>query len=222
MENKAMCSDGLSDRAAHVEQDLLQALLQAEGVSYALDSDGNLAEDGIRVADQPQVRISYPWNPTSPDADPSFAGSEDIFAGFSDAEIEQQAGSFFAGLDSLFSETTVQTSLQERFGRVPQTLLQAIAQRAAQVATSTQSFADQLVQAAQDVLPSLSGWTLEDLGVQARPLAFALRSSQPKPVEISVREADWEVLSDVEKAKLSLIAAQYALDILNQTDSEAR
>ncbi len=221
MENNAMCSDNLKDCKARVAADLKDALLQAEGVSLHWQEQKGAMEPTIVVAEVPDARITYPWNPLGAEAEAFFAEAEadSIFAGLADTEVTERADTFFAQIHSIWATSNLQASLSERFAvRVPATLIRAIAERASQVATSSLSLAEQLVQSAQDVLPLLAGWTLEDLGVQARPYAFAMRDGSAQTPEASVRMMDWQELSDVEKAKLSLAVASYALVELKASD----
>ncbi len=221
MENNAMCSDNLKDYKAGVAADFRDALLQAEGVSCHWQEHKGVMEPTIVVAAVPEARITYPWNPVELEAEAFFAEAEtdSIFAGLADAEMTERADAFFAQLNPIWATSSLQVSLSQRFAaRVPVALIRAIAERASQAAASSLSLAEQLVQSAQDVLPLLAGWTLEDLGVQARPYAFAMRDGSAQTPEAHVRMTDWQELSDVEKAKLSLAVASYALAELKALD----
>ena len=110
-------------------------------------------------------------------------------------------------------ETSVLASLQEKFaGRLPSDLLSLISEKAQQVAKSGQPMVKQLITCVQDGLDNMAE---ADLQVMARPMAFAMRgSSADEFVEAtiqSVRQDDWDALSPIEQARLSLAAARYAI-----------
>jgi hypothetical protein len=78
---------------------------------------------------------------------------------------------------------------------------------------------DQLVESVQTVL---TDWETDDLQVMARPLAFSMRGGQEEVLEVllqSVRQTDWEALSELEQARLSLAIARYALGELAQSEA---
>ncbi|NJL49253.1 MAG: hypothetical protein HC929_19630 [Leptolyngbyaceae cyanobacterium SM2_5_2] len=79
------------------------------------------------------------------------------------------------------------------------------------MARSSQSFLEQMVACANVVLPA---WTGDDLAVLARPMALSLRDGQGEMVDLTLRataQTDWESLSQVERARLSLAIASVAL-----------
>jgi hypothetical protein len=216
MNRRATPSDRLSVEA-DVEHDLLAALLPAEGISCSGTLDVSLTEAMITAAEIPDARIAYPWNPAQ--AEDFFTQSEQptIFADWQAEEILQRSTQFFAKLDSLWSGATLQNLLVERFGvRMPQPLLTAIAHRAQTITTTSLSLADQLVQCVQDVLPALTGLVEDDLYVIGRPLAESMRDGSPaiESTLSAVRSLDWQDLSEVEQARLSLVVARYALQQL--------
>lgn len=222
MENNAMYSDNLNEREAKVELELSSALLQAEGVTCSWDGNQPLTEESIAVSEDPHAIIAYPWNVLDQKSEAFFATPEGnaIFEDWQELEIAERSGAFFSGLHDLWSAAALQDTLLQKFAlRMPQSLVTAIAQCTKQVAASSLSLSEQLMQSTQAVLPWLTGWTLEDLGVQARPFAYAMRAPNTQVVD-SVRVADWQDLSDVEKAKLSLIVASYALTEL-KVDEQA-
>ena len=87
-----------------------------------------------------------------------------------------------------------------------------IAEKAQQMARSSEPMVRQMIGCVQDGLNSVAE---ADLQVMARPMAFAMRgSSADEFVEAtikSVRQAEWEDLSPIEQSKLSLAAARYAI-----------
>jgi hypothetical protein len=159
----------------------------------------------------------YPWNPIEPEAEDYFAELE---RGYllpdwqEDEEMKSTSQRFFNQLHqcwtslSLSATETLKGSLAHRFSAlIPQSWLEAIANKAQQVVSTNLSVADQLVLCVQPLLPS---WTEEDLLVLARPLAYAMRgNSEPVP------SADWEELSQMEQVRLSLRVAHSALAQLN-------
>ncbi|MBW4419294.1 MAG: hypothetical protein KME13_08690 [Myxacorys californica WJT36-NPBG1] len=189
-----------SNRSINVEQDLLDALLKAEGVTWNGDE--------FEVLDQPKSKLPYPWNPADPASESFFNDLEQALTlELSDQDVAERSQSLFNHIDQLFSVTTLQTSLSHKFANVPQDLLNAIAQQAQQVAQTSIALADQLVQCVQDVLP---GWAEDDLQVLARPFAYSMRGEDPAN---NMRSAAWEDLSETEKARITLAIARYAIDI---------
>lgn len=178
---------------------------------------------------------SYPWNPTQPEAEAYFAMLEQevIKAGFTEAELSEAGQRLGAALDQLWATApqpaTVSQPAQSRFAgllqqltpQMPRQLMNAILDRARQVASSGDTLADQLVQCVQACLPA---WAEEDLQVLARPYAFAMRSGQDAEVlENSVRTLEanaWEQLSSIEQARVALAAARCAIAEASETQAE--
>ncbi|XHX76623.1 MAG: hypothetical protein RBJ76_19600 [Stenomitos frigidus ULC029] len=213
MENKVMCSDHQANSEANVEQALWAALLHAEGVACAWQGGEPLTDAQFTVAEDPQATIPYVWNPATPEAEPFFKALEQALPldDWNAADVAIHSDRFFAQVNQLWSNATLQETLIQRFAtRIPQTLLTAIATRAQQVLSSSVSLADQLVQCVQEALPHLAE---DDLHVLARPLAYAMRGND-SPIESTlerVRSVEWDALSDVEQARLSLAIARYAI-----------
>lgn len=159
----------------------------------------------------------YPWNPADPDAAAYYETLETAFAseGASSGTFESQWERLLEEANTLWGshQTTLSASLVERFeARIPASVLRHLTQKVQEVANSNLTLIDQLVECAQSVVP---GWAWDDLQVVARPLAMAMRDSRGEALEVtlrSVRETDWENLSDLEQARLSLVIARYALD----------
>lgn len=168
--------------------------------------------------------ISYPFNPSDPETESYFEMLEQevLETGWSmddlteqgqilSDRVEQLWSAFPTSIEDLPTEA-LSSILSQRFAaRVPQQLLQNIAQRAQQVVSQNLSLADQLVQCVQDCLPN---WGEDDLQVFARPLAFAMRSPETEVLESalqSIRSASWTDLSEIEQARLSLVIARYAI-----------
>ena len=167
---------------------------------------------------------AYPWNPADPSAVAYFDDLEQqvVAMGFMTDEIALDAQSFTTQLDQMWASfepaptapaRVFNTNIfQQLSARVPQHFLDGIVQRAQEAVSSNLALADQLVLCVQELLPV---WNEEDLQVFARPFAYSMRG----PVEAdalesalrSVRDADWENLSPVEQARLSLAIARYTI-----------
>lgn len=160
--------------------------------------------------------LAYPWNPAHSTAaayldnrEVAFEPGdlpEDIFTS-QWSHLSQQAERLWSGrLASLAS------SLTQQFGsRVPSQVLTQLATAAETASENSQALIDQLVICVQDVL---GGWDADDLRVMARPLAMAMRDGQGEILDLtlrSIRQTDWENLSEIEQARLSLAIARYAL-----------
>ena len=167
---------------------------------------------------------SHPWNPYSQTtADYLNRLEQDASELIDDADIESQWSQVSALAAALWegADDTLLATLTQKFGtRMPQSLLAQLASQAQNVANSGQALIDQLVTSAQ---AALSGWEAGDLQVMARPMALAMRSNDADPVDTvvqSIRSAEWEELSEIEQARLSLAIARYALSELDADDSE--
>ncbi|KAM3098713.1 hypothetical protein ACKFKF_16710 [Phormidesmis sp. 146-12] len=201
---------------AQVEQDLANALLQTDDVILRWQPTELIETAEVEVLENPQGRISYPWNPANPAADSFFTELEQGFSldDWQESEITARSTTFFAHLDHLWSANSLQTRLTQKFAAMPQAFLNAIARQAQQVAEASNSLADQLVLCVQEILPA---WADEDLQVLARPLAYAMRdeSDAINSTLKSIRPVEWSELSETEQAKMSLAVARYAIDQLN-------
>ena len=221
MESKLMCSDDPSSEST-VEEALWAALLHAEGVTCSWTGEEALTEDSFAVAENANATIPYVWNPATPEAETFFTALEQDVSldAWTTDEVAARSSMFFAQLNQLWSAATLQETLMQRFAsRVPQQFLASIANRAQQVLSSSISLADQLVQCVQDALPNLAE---DDLYVLARPLAHAMRGNDDA-VESTldrVRSIEWDALSEVEQARLSLAIARYALSELEAKSEE--
>lgn len=214
------------------EQELWAALLQAEGVDYVWQPAETLQEDAVTVADAPQARISYPWNPFTPEAEAFFTAANptgSIFDEWQESEIADRSQSFFGQLDQLWT-ANLQATLAERFAaRIPHQWLTAIVQQAQQAIANAQTamsdtsnvLADQLVQCVRDIAPSLAD---DDFYVLARPLAVQMRNGGMTTTVSSfiaqVPSVEWEQLSDVQRARVGLAVARCAIDQLQPGDAK--
>jgi len=189
-----------------IQQALADALLDSEAVTLRWNQPGNADTVEVEVAEIPDSRISYPWNPADPKSESFFNTLEQKFSldAISDTEMSDRADAFFSHLDSLFSAPALEASLAQKFATVPQSVLNAIARQAEKLANSSATLADQLVQCVQEALPQ---WAEEDLQVLARPLAYSMRGE-----EQTVKSTNWARLSETEQARLTLAIARYALN----------
>jgi hypothetical protein len=166
--------------------------------------------------------INYPWNPADPETADYYARSDNEFSldDWSDAEIGQKSQSFFASIQSCWDDASQVApesplaALTSKFGtRVPQQWLAQIAANVSSLAaTTTLEPVEQLVKSVQNLL---SNWEVDDLLVIARPYAYAMRCNPgvDNPDNI-VRPLEWAELSELERAKLTILIAQYAIDSL--------
>jgi hypothetical protein len=165
-----------------------------------------------------QEKEAYVWNPAGLNAASYFADLEQevLNAGWTAEELTEQGQIFATHLEQVWATVPAANSLAadlfNRFStQVPQRLLDSIVQKAQQVMAANLSLADQLVQCVQEILPS---WDTDDLQVLARPFAYAMRGSETESLESvlkSVRCADWDDLSSIEQARLSIAVARYAI-----------
>ncbi len=159
--------------------------------------------------------INYPWNPAEPDTADYYLESDHHFSldDWSDVEIGQRSRSFLAKIQSCWEnaphpepELSPIAALIEKFGtRVPQQWLSQIAANVTSLAASNLEPIDHLVQSVQDLLPN---WATDDLLVMARPYAYAMRGN---PHLDNVKDVGWTELSELERAKLTILIAQFAI-----------
>jgi len=215
MIKKISNSHNLPSLATQVELEFLELLLQPEDAAY-------------------------PWNPADEQAEAYFNELEQQFVmqDVLDEELHTRAESFYGVLDNLWSqvancadykcttEVGILDSLCETLHNtfavgVPTGWLNAIAQKATEVAAIQQSISEQLVQCVQTVLPALD---VDDLAVFARPYVYAMRSSEQQSlasVISKIENRDWTTLSEIEQAKVSVAIAYYALRQLDKLENEA-
>jgi hypothetical protein len=180
---------------------------------------------------------TYPWNPADEESEIYFRELEEQFAqDLTDEELTTRSQAFYGKLDTLWSEISscshykcntknatlanLQETLHSAFAAsVPQSWLNAIAQKASEMLNTSRSIGDQLVECVQAVLPS---WETEDLLVLARPYAYAMRGSEPQNADTitEINNREWTALSQIEQAKVSLAIAHYAFTQLNGLESE--
>lgn len=171
-------------------------------------------------------RTPYPWNPAQVESEAYLTELESAWeeAG-TEASLTSGWQGFSAQLEALWAGqatgavATLKAALQERFSvRIPANLLDALAQQALALADNGRPLIEQLVACVQ---PVCTGWNSDDLSVLARPLAFSLRDGQGDILDLhinAIRQVEWDSLSDLEKARLSLAAASVALAQAKQSD----
>ncbi|MBW4644224.1 MAG: hypothetical protein KME23_14775 [Goleter apudmare HA4340-LM2] len=174
---------------------------------------------------------NYPWNPADEESEAYFRELEQQFIldDSLEAELTTRSQTFYSQLNNLWSGFTtgqsvvasIQETLQTTFAAgVPQSWLNAIAEKATEIFSTQASIGEQLVQCVQAVLPA---WEVEDLLVLARPYAYAMRSNESQnatSVMNNLGNRDWAALSEIEQAKVSLAISYYALAQLNNSESE--
>jgi hypothetical protein len=171
---------------------------------------------------------NYPWNPAAPEAEEYYAALDEQFSldDWSDEELTNRSDRFFSALSNCWDDapteevaTTAPASLTDRLSqkfadRLPQQWLAGIAAKVSQVATAQLEVEEKLVQSVQDLL---SNWSVDDLSLFARPYAYAMRcdSGIEDPANVA-RDLPWDELNETEKAKLTILVAQYAIELQTQ------
>lgn len=163
---------------------------------------------------------TYPWDPYAPESDAYFAELEASWP-----EADQGEAAIAAGWQRFSQQLNRQwpaaagepiaalvQSLGQRFSVTPpEQLLAALAEQALALANSGRPLVEQLVQCARSIM---DGWDEGDLEVLARPLAFSLRDGRGEMLSLhmqALQQCDWDSLSDLERARLSLTLASVAL-----------
>ncbi len=176
----------------------------------------------------------YPWNPADPGSVIYFEALEQQVAAMevTAEDLAPYADSLAAQLDQVWSSMQTPIGapsrllssniLQQLSARIPQQFLEGIVQRAQQAVATNLSLADQLVMCVPEMLPV---WSDEDLQVFARPFAYSMRgpaeADQLEGVLRSVRDAEWDSLTPVEQARLSLAIASYTLAQVEDSEGSA-
>jgi hypothetical protein len=177
------------------------------------DSLDPLAENLLDVL--LETEDSYNWDPTNSDAEAYFQQLEAEFPlvdTLDDLEIEEQADMFFSRLNDCWSsvdDSDRKTSLKQKFAQfVPDSWLETIINEAQALVRHNVSQFNQLVEC---VKPLWNTWTEEDLEVFARPLAYAMRG------QTSIKQGNWQEMSEIEQIRLSMVIAQ---EVLNELTPE--
>jgi hypothetical protein len=189
---------------------------------YFGDSFSHAAADLLEAIMLPN-EAAYPWNPGEANSEAYLASLEREFElqEWSEEDISSGCERLFSQLHECWTSEepeaqAVKMSLYQRFAAyVPESWIDAIAQKATEICSAKLSLADQLVQCVNSLLPY---WAEEDLQVLARPLACAMRGADAEAVESAlsvVRQVDWTELSEMEQARVSMAIARSALANLN-------
>ncbi|MDY7019908.1 MAG: hypothetical protein SWJ54_00920 [Cyanobacteriota bacterium] len=166
----------------------------------------------------------YAWNSSTSELEPDLRELDEQIAlsdCLTDEDVHQKLQSLMTQVEDLWSVTTLQKSLIQKFaGSVPHDLLKALAQKAIQLKQQagdlSNGLAEQLVQCTQEILPN---WPAEDLQVLARPFAYTMRGPEIESPETPLQNTStipWTELSEIEQARMGLAIAHYAFLELEQ------
>ncbi|MEM6254735.1 MAG: hypothetical protein AAF821_17610 [Cyanobacteria bacterium P01_D01_bin.156] len=161
-------------------------------------------------------KAPYPWRPSAaPEyfVETTAAGDE---LTLSDEEAQAGWQAMSTQLNALWSAPSIQVAIAQRFAsRLSQDVIEQITAKATQMVNTGRPLAEQLIGCVRD---TLTGWDDADLQVMARPLAHAMRGQEEilEATINSVRDVAWESLSPMEQARISLAAARWAVDYLNE------
>ena len=187
---------------SETRSELLQSVLTEQSYPWLPDSVANGYEENLAAAGQ-SLEIS----------------DEEALVGWHG--LSAQLNQIWAG-----SSVDVLALLRQKFAaRLPETVLVAISDHAQQAAHGLSESAQPMVaKMIACVTGTVTAIGEADLQVMARPMAFAMRSSGTEELvdatAASVRQADWDNLSALEQAKLSLAAARYAIAQLETAKSQ--
>ncbi|BAZ16337.1 hypothetical protein NIES4071_82130 [Calothrix sp. NIES-4071] len=178
--------------------------------------------------------VTYPWNPALPESEDFFHQCEmqNAIDELLDSEGNERQEAFYSHLDTLWSNTAqsqcstsvvLKSQLKENLqtaisSRIPHDWIEKIATKASELFNSSMSIADQLIEVAASVVPTLGA---DDLSVLARPYAYAMRS-ETNTLESTLQKVgqhQWDKLSEIEQARVSVAVAYYALKQL-QTQAQ--
>jgi hypothetical protein len=173
----------------------------------------------LLLATDPVSAGIYPWNPAEPATADYYAETDRHFSldSWSETELTNSSQAFFAKIQSCWAnspspelELSPLATLMAKFGaRVPQQWLAQIATNVSRLVPEQLEPIEHLVQSVQDLLPN---WAAEDLLVIARPYAYAMRGDTGvEQIDNLVRPLDWDQLSELERAKLTMAIAQVAI-----------
>lgn len=196
----------ISEQQAATELELLQALLSDDAYPWEMTTKDSHHDYLETIESEWTQQLSEDDNAAiAKNGQVFFEQLNQVWAAVDSADAQNAA-------ETATALNTLQGTLAQQFqDRVPADLIQALSEKASQLASQPISLAEQLVQSVQDILPE---WGTEDLHVLARPYAFAMRGADTDTLEValrSVRYAAWTELSGVEQARLSLAIARYTL-----------
>ncbi len=160
----------------------------------------------------------YPWLPAEASeyfAETAAVGDE---LAFSDEEAQLGWQAMSTQLNAIWGAPSIQMALAQRFAkRLSQDVIETITAKASQMVKTGRPLAEQLIGCVRD---TLTGWDDADLQVMARPLAHAMRGQEEilDTTIDSVRDVEWTDLSPMEQARISLAAARWAIDYVNEQE----
>lgn len=206
MNQSSLSSNSAAEPAMAIELDLLASILSPE--------------------------TAYPWQPLAPEAETYLASLEAEFDALDGGEtnaaiaagwqaLSTQMAAQMGDFESQPTVNPVLEQLRQFQSRVPSGLLHRLAISATALARSGQPLIEQLVQCVDDILP---GWDADDLAVLARPLAYSLRDGRGEILDLNLRAipaADWDSLSSLEQARLTLTVASVALKVAQSEGRES-
>lgn len=152
--------------------------------------------------------VTYPWNSTSPNADPylELLDQYAIWEGWDSDELGRQAEALANHCHQLWMTRSLLSQITDC---LPTDLLSSIVQRVQATVSANLSLADRLITCVQDVLPN---WNSDDLYVIARPLAYAMRGDDNVSMVAIQPGMHWADLSETEQARLALAVARHLID----------
>ncbi|BAZ90608.1 hypothetical protein NIES932_21100 [Raphidiopsis curvata NIES-932] len=173
---------------------------------------------------------TYPWNLASDQADAYFQKlaaplhSDPLLI----ESIDQQGENFYNSLDQIWTQVynskadrdeRPRTTLNDIFGTfVPSHYLDQIMEAAKKTIHDMEhSTSEKIVGCVQSLLPN---WDMEDLLVLARPIAYSMRSGQQEKSLHNLPNRNWTELSEIERAKICLVVADYALKAVSTQAAE--
>jgi hypothetical protein len=163
---------------------------------------------------------NFPWNPAEVEAESFYQVQESQFSleDWSAEELTESSNSFFTKLNACWPDNSVEllANLSRHFSaRIPQQWLEKIAAEAKKAMAEQATMADQLVSCVQNVLPELAQ---DVLSILARPHTYAMRSEGSSTsltnLDSLTNSTDWEKMSAIEQAKLTVFVSKYALEQL--------
>ena len=209
MINKTNELDNFQVLTTTVELDLLAALLQPEDETYPWDLADQESESYF---DQLEALFEY----------------DDLLA----EDLTRRSQDFYHQLDKIWDQVyysktdrdeqpskCIKAALNNAFSRsVPSGWLNAIAEKASEIMNNVeQTTSEKLVECVQTLLPNL---LIEDLFVLARRFEPSMRSNDQDKLGIiigNIESRDWSDLSEIERAKVSLAIADYALKVIDNS-----
>jgi hypothetical protein len=184
---------------------------------------------------------TYPWNPADEISEVYFHRLEQKFGweNLPEEELTTSATNFFRHLDMIWSlipnsphhnshdqlVNYIQKLLDQNFSiSIPTNWLDTIFDKATELLTLEQSASEKLVKCVQTLLPNLG---IDDFSVFTRPYAYEMRSkAQSLESNLSLiinnsQHQDWDSLSEIEQAKISLAIADFVFQQLDSFQNSA-